>query len=245
MPIFLPPKPKQFPYFTHADSDGLLAIGADLSPQTLLKAYHSGIFPWYNQEDNSPILWWCPEPRCIIVPHQFKASLSLKKTLKSNSFTISVDSCFEQVMRACAAPRAYANSTWINPQLISSYVQLHQQGIAHSIEVWNQHQELVGGLYGLNLGHLFFGESMFSTQSDASKVAFAFLMRCCEQWKFPLVDCQLPNPHLMRLGAQRMPRSEFLTVLQKYKDLPIPDWTALKNTIHLTEALGRSNNNNL
>ncbi|MCB1673931.1 MAG: leucyl/phenylalanyl-tRNA--protein transferase [Moraxellaceae bacterium] len=237
MPIFIPPKPVQFPPIYHVDNDGLLAYGGDLSPQTLLKAYHAGVFPWYNQDEHCPILWWCPNPRCVIYPTQFKASRSLKKTLKANIFSITVDSCFEQVIQACAAPRAYADSTWINPDIIKSYTQLHQQGIAHSVEVWNQEQQLVGGLYGLNLGKLFFGESMFSTQTDASKVAFAFLMNICAQWHFPLVDCQLPNNHLMSLGASTLARDSFLALLQQYKDASTPDWRSLQNTVHLTDNL--------
>jgi leucyl/phenylalanyl-tRNA--protein transferase len=234
MPVFLPPRPARFPDISYADADGLLAYGADLSPKTLLIAYQSGIFPWYNQDEHMPILWWCPEPRCVIAPHHFKASRSLKKTLKANLFTITVDSCFEQVMRCCAAPRAYADSTWINPEIINSYTQLHQQGIAHSIEVWDANQQLVGGLYGLNLGRLFFGESMFSTQTDASKVAFAFLMKICAQWHFPLVDCQLPNAHLMSLGAYTMSRDAFLKLLKVQNQLTAPDWSVLKNIVHLT-----------
>ena len=237
MPIFLPPKPAQFPPIYHVDNNGLLAYGGDLSPQTLLKAYHVGVFPWYNQDEQSPILWWCPNPRCVIYPAQFKASRSLKKTLPAKRFSITVDSCFENVIKACAAPRTYADSTWINPNIIQSYTQLHQQGVAHSIEVWSQEQQLVGGLYGLNLGRLFFGESMFSTQTDASKVAFAFLMNICAQWQFPLVDCQLPNNHLMSLGACTLERSIFLENLHHYKNLPTPDWRSLQNTVHLTDKL--------
>lgn len=234
MPIFLPPKPTQFPPINHVDTDGLLAYGGDLSPQTLLKAYSVGIFPWYNEDENSPILWWCPEPRCVIYPQQFTASRSLKKTLKANIFTVTVDKCFTEVIHRCAAPRAYADGTWINSNIVNSYSQLHQQGVAHSIEVWNEQQELVGGLYGLNLGQLFFGESMFSTQTDASKVAFAFLMKICAAWQFPLVDCQLPNNHLMSLGATTLPRTQFLTILKQYKDVACPNWESVKNTVHLT-----------
>lgn len=235
MPIFLPPNPSRFPNVNqHVDNDGLLAYGGDLSPKTLLKAYSAGIFPWYNEDENSPILWWSPEPRCVIYPQEFKASRSLQKTLKANIFTITVDSCFTEVMRRCAAPRAYADGTWINSRIIQSYTQLHQQGVAHSIEVWNQQHLLVGGLYGLNLGQLFFGESMFSTQTDASKVAFAFLMKICAQWHFPLVDCQLPNNHLMSLGATTLARSDFLNILQQEIKHPTPDWATLKNTVHLT-----------
>jgi leucyl/phenylalanyl-tRNA--protein transferase len=233
-PLYIPPHPKQFPDMSYADDDGLIAYGGDLSPNTLILAYKNGIFPWYNEDEHTPILWWSPEPRCVISPHLFTVSRSLKKTLKSERFTITVDSCFTQVVRACAAPRSYAKQTWINEKIINSYSELHQQGIAHSIETWNQEGELVGGLYGLNLGHLFFGESMFSTESDASKVAFAFLMHICASWNFPLVDCQLPNEHLMSLGAYTMPRTQFLATLQTHQQHTAPDWRLIQTMKHRT-----------
>lgn len=234
MPIYIPPYPNRFPDMSHADEDGLLAYGGDLSPKTLLLAYKNGIFPWYNEDEKTPILWWSPEPRCVIDPKNFKASRSLKKTLKSERFTITVDRCFHQVMRACAAPRIYADSTWINPKIIHSYSELHQQGIAHSIETWNADGQLVGGLYGLNLGQLFFGESMFSTETDASKVAFAFLMNICATWNFPIVDCQLPNEHLMSLGAYTISRNDFLAILSTHQSLATPDWQTIQMTKHST-----------
>lgn len=231
-PVFLPPRPKRFPDPGQADDDGLLAYGADLSAQTLLLAYANGIFPWYNEDDRTPILWWSPDPRCVIDPQHFTVSRSLKKTQKSGRFTVTVDRCFSKVMAACAAPRSYAANTWINPAMIRSYSALHEHGIAHSIETWNDKGELVGGLYGLNLGQLFFGESMFSTETDASKVAFAFLMQLCAHWRFPVVDCQLPNDHLMSLGAHTIPRSEFLSILAQHRDLPAPDWQAVNHRQH-------------
>lgn len=231
-PVFLPPRPKRFPDPGQADEDGLLAYGGDLGPQTLLLAYYHGIFPWYNEDDRTPILWWSPNPRCVIDPQQFKVSRSLKKTQKSGRFTLTVDQCFSDVMAACAAPRSYANSTWINPTMIRSYSALHERGIAHSIETWNEHGELVGGLYGLNLGQLFFGESMFSTETDASKVAFAFLMRLCAQWRFPIVDCQLPNEHLLSLGAYTIPRQDFQDTLARYRDQSAPDWQTVNQQRH-------------
>lgn len=233
-PLYIPPYPKRFPEMSHADDDGLLAYGGDLSPETLLLAYKNGIFPWYNEDEKTPILWWSPEPRCVINPKNFKTSRSLKKTLKSGRFTITVDHCFHQVMRACAAPRVYADNTWINPKIIHSYSELHQQGIAHSIETWNEQGQLVGGLYGLNLGQLFFGESMFSTETDASKVAFAYLMHICASWNFPIVDCQLPNEHLMSLGAYTISRDEFLATLATYQQLATPDWRLIQAMKHST-----------
>lgn len=233
MPIYLPTHPSRFPDISYADEDGLLAYGGDLSPKTLLLAYQSGIFPWYNEDDNVPILWWSPDPRCVINPKQFKPSRSLKKTIKSAQFTVTVDQAFAQVIRSCAAPRTYANNTWINPHIIKSYSQLHQQGIAHSIETWNADGQLVGGLYGLSLGRLFFGESMFSRETDASKVAFAALMALCAEWDFPIVDCQLPNDHLMSLGAYTIERATFLQLLADHKNAPSPDWTVLPKNIFL------------
>ncbi|HMY27424.1 MAG TPA: leucyl/phenylalanyl-tRNA--protein transferase [Agitococcus sp.] len=245
MPVFLPPHSQQFPDIRYADESGLLAYGGDLTPETLLLAYQSGVFPWYNESDvksllpwcNSPALWWSPDPRCVINPQLYQASHSLKKTLKSEKYSITVDRCFAEVIRRCAAPRTYANETWINQKIIASYSKLHQMGVAHSIETWNQQGELVGGLYGINLGKLFFGESMFSTATDASKVAFAFLMFICAKWQFPIVDCQLPNDHLLSLGAYTIPRTEFLSILTDYKDLEKPNWQALQNVVHSTKEI--------
>ncbi|PTQ89513.1 leucyl/phenylalanyl-tRNA--protein transferase [Agitococcus lubricus] len=231
-PIFLAAHPKKFPNPRLADDEGLIAFGADLSVDTLLLAYKSGIFPWYNEEDLTPILWWSPNPRCVINPLHFKASRSLQKTQKSGQYYITVDQCFEQVIRACAAPRTYADSTWINDAIIKSYSQLHRMGIAHSIETWTADHQLVGGLYGLNLGRLFFGESMFSMATDASKVAFAFLMRRCAGWQFPLVDCQLPNNHLLSLGAYTIPRDDFLTMLAQEQQQSSPNWQAWQGQAH-------------
>jgi leucyl/phenylalanyl-tRNA--protein transferase len=231
-PALLPPRPRSFPPVDRADADGLLAMGGDLHPQTIKLAYASGIFPWYNP--GWPILWWSPDPRCVIDPSLFRPSRSLSKRLKNGYFTLTVDKCFTQVMRLCAAPRAYADSTWINEQMIASYTELHQQGLAHSIEVWNPVGELTGGLYGLNLGQLFFGESMFSRETDASKVAFAFLMKICADWSFPLVDCQLPNDHLMSLGAGTLPRDAFMDVLLGFGRGPSPDWRQVQAMNHST-----------
>ncbi|HEX5277745.1 MAG TPA: leucyl/phenylalanyl-tRNA--protein transferase [Fluviicoccus sp.] len=231
-PVLLTPSPLAFPPVTDADEDGLLAIGGDLSPATLKIAYSGGIFPWYNP--GWPILWWSPDPRCVIDPAAFTPSRSLKKRLKTGAFTVTVDKCFTQTMRLCAAPRAYADSTWINEDMIRGYTELHRQGHAHSVEVWNRSGELVGGLYGMNLGRLFFGESMFSRETDASKVAFAFLMKLCAEWQFPLVDCQLPNDHLMSLGAFTIPRPEFMEVLLTERFRPAPDWRPVQAMNHST-----------
>lgn len=231
-PALLPNHPRQFPPVERADEDGLLAVGGDLHPDTLKLAYASGVFPWYNP--GWPILWWSPDPRCIIDPARFEPSRSLRKRLRGGEYTLTVDQCFTEVMRRCAAPRAYADSTWINSEMIDSYAVLHRAGIAHSIETWNASGDLVGGLYGLNLGRLFFGESMFSTATDASKVAFAFLMHLGRHWNFPLVDCQLPNDHLMSLGACTIPRADFMTILAEQRGLPSPDWRSVQAMKHST-----------
>jgi leucyl/phenylalanyl-tRNA--protein transferase len=208
-----------------AEPAGLLAVGGDLRPERLIAAYREGIFPWYNPGD--PILWWSPDPRCVIDPATFKPSRSLAKCLRQGRYRVSVDQCFSRVMQECAGPREYADGTWINDQLLRQYSELHRRGIAHSIETWDQDGNLVGGLYGLNLGRLFFGESMFSRATDASKVAFARLMELTRDWNFPLVDCQLENPHLMSLGARLMPRAEFVRILHQYRDQTPPDWSSL------------------
>ncbi len=198
-------------------------MGGDLRPDRLLAAYRAGVFPWYNP--GSPILWWSPDPRCIIRPARFQPSRSLAKRLRQGHFHVTVDRCFREVMQACAEPRAYADGTWINTPMIRSYTELHKRGIAHSVEVWNPQEELVGGLYGLNLGQLFFGESMFSRETDASKVAFAHLMQLTRDWGFPLVDCQMENPHLISLGAELIPRADFIQTLATYCNRPGPAWS--------------------
>lgn len=204
------------------DPNGLLAVGGDLSPERLLRAYRHGIFPWFNEGD--PICWWSPDPRCVFLTAAYRPSRSLAKRLRQQPFRFTVDQCFTGVMEACAAPRAYADGSWIQPDFVRNYSVLHAQGHAHSIEVWNTANELVGGLYGLNLGRLFFGESMFSRQTDASKAAFAYLMQLCQAWDIPLVDGQVENDHLLSLGATLMPRRDFLGWLERAADLPPPDW---------------------
>ena len=171
-----------------------------------------------------PICWWSPDPRCVFHPADWRPSRSLAKRLRQGHFRLTVDHCFTRVMEACAAPRAYADGTWIQPEFIANYSLLHQAGMAHSIEAWSPEGELVGGLYGLNLGRLFFGESMFSRETDASKAAFAYLMQLCRHWDIPLVDGQVENDHLRRLGATLIPRADFLDALDHYADLPAPDW---------------------
>ena len=189
------------------DPNGLLAAGGDLSVPRLLKAYTLGIFPWFDEEQ--PILWWSPDPRAVLFPQDLHISRSLHKTLRSRRFTVTFDRAFEAVISNCSLPRRGSQGTWITEDIISAYVALHQRGYAHSVECWNADGELVGGLYGIALGRLFFGESMFSRATDASKVAFVHLVEQLKEWGFPLIDCQVMNPHLASLGAGLMPRSEF------------------------------------
>ena len=198
---------------------GIVAIGGDLAPETLISAYAQGLFPWFN--DDEPIAWWCPEPRCVIQPTDYQPSKSLRKQANRSRWQLTLNQAFDEVIHACSLPRnngvnekpPEGEHTWIHDEMIEAYTELHVQGFAHSIEVWDDKGVLVGGLYGLKIGGIYFGESMFHVASNASKLAFWGLMRLCEQSKVALVDCQLPNDHLMSLGAITLGRSEFLTQL--------------------------------
>lgn len=189
-----------------AEPDGLLAVGGDLSPDRLLSAYSQGIFPWFS--GNQPILWWSPNPRAVLFPEDLKISRSLRKRIRKQEYSLSLDEAFEEVVRQCAAPRKDQDGTWITDEMRHAYGRLHEQGYAHSVEVWHQ-GDLVGGLYGIALGKVFFGESMFSRRSDASKLAFAYLVRQLQLWGYPLIDCQVSSAHLHSLGAVNIDRSEF------------------------------------
>ena len=188
--------------------EGLLAAGGDLRETRLLHAYRSGIFPWY--EDGQPILWWSPNPRGVLFTKDFKISSSLRKTLRKHTWTVTFDGDFKKTVMACAAPRSYARGTWITDEMTDAYCNLHQLGHAHSIELWDQQERLIGGIYGVLIGKMFYGESMFSFQTNASKVALAFLARHMHHWGFPLLDCQLPSSHLTSLGAQSISRKEYI-----------------------------------
>ncbi|GAB3486337.1 leucyl/phenylalanyl-tRNA--protein transferase [Azotobacter salinestris] len=206
------------------DPNGLLAVGGDLSSERLIQAYRHGCFPWY--QAGQPILWWSPDPRTVLFPHELHVSRSLRKVLRQERFQVSFDRDFSAVIEACAGPRDYADGTWITPEMRKAYQELHRRGIAHSVEVW-QSGTLVGGLYGLAIGQLFFGESMFSHTDNASKVGFATLVRRLEQWGFVLIDCQMPTEHLQSLGARSIPRTEFSDFLKRHLDLPnTADWVA-------------------
>ncbi len=188
------------------EPNGLLAAGGDLSPQRLLEAYSKGIFPWFNEGE--PILWWSPNPRMVLFPDELNISRSLRKTLKKEHYQIRTDCSFAQVMQACAATRKGQAGTWIHPEMITAYTALHEMGLAHSIETWIDGM-LVGGLYGVSLGKVFFGESMFSLVPDASKIAFVHLVKQLQTWNFGLIDCQVRTNHLASLGAREISRMEF------------------------------------
>ena len=190
-----------------AEPNGLLAFGGDLSPQRLLTAYAQGIFPWFNEGE--PILWWSPDPRCVFLTQELRPNRSLRRSLKGKDWQVSVDRAFRQVMQACAAPRAGQVGTWISPAMIEAYGALHAMGHAHSVEVWEQ-ERLVGGVYGVSIGRLFCGESMFSTHSGGSKLALCALAALLREWGCPLIDAQVSNPHLLGLGAVELPREVFL-----------------------------------
>lgn len=191
--------------------NGLLALGGDLSPQRLLAAYRRGIFPWY--EDGQPIMWWSPDPRAVLLPGDLHVSRSLRRTLRSGRYTVSVDHDFTGVIDACAQTRAL-QGTWITADMRSAYRQLHELGHAHSVETWLG-ERLVGGIYGIVIGKVFFGESMFSTESDASKVALAALMQEISRRDFGLLDCQIETPHLSSLGSRLMNRRDFISAVSR------------------------------
>lgn len=201
-----------FPDVEKADDDGLLAVGGDLSPERLLLAYKNGIFPWFNED--SMILWWSPDPRMVLFPNNIKISKSMAQIIKSNEFRITYNTQFEEVVNACSAiKRKGQKGTWITPEMKSAYLKLHQMGIAKSIEVWES-DLLVGGLYGIDLGNVFCGESMFSKKSNASKFAFISLAKELQQKDYKLIDCQVYTAHLESLGAEEIPRKQFIEILK-------------------------------
>jgi len=208
-----------FPPLSRAlqEPNGLLAAGGDLSPERLLMAYGHGIFPWFSE--GQPILWWSPDPRMVLFPDELKVSRSLAKTLRKRPFEVRADTAFRAVMQGCAAPRPGEPGTWISAYMIAAYSRLHELGHAHSVEAWHGN-ELVGGLYGIALGRMFYGESMFSRATDASKIAFVHLARQLERWGFGMIDCQMKTAHLASLGAREIPREEFARRLAELVDYP-------------------------
>jgi leucyl/phenylalanyl-tRNA--protein transferase len=198
------------------EPNGLLAAGADLSPTRLLDAYSRGIFPWFNAGE--PVLWWSPHPRMVLFPAEFKLARSLRKRLRRRDYEVTFDSAFETVMRACAEPRPGQHGTWITPQMVDAYTRLHALGHAHSVETWID-GALAGGLYGVAIGRVFYGESMFTRVRDASKIAFAHLVAQLSDWGYGLIDCQMRTRHLASLGAREIPRSEFVALLTRLTQL--------------------------
>tara|TARA_R110000744_G_C19193405_1_gene544150 strand:- start:196 stop:828 length:633 start_codon:yes stop_codon:yes gene_type:complete len=201
-----------FPPVDNANVEGLLAVGGDLSPERLLLAYQSGIFPWF--DNDSIILWWSPDPRMILYPNEIKISKSMRKVIRDNKFTLTVNTCFKEVLEHCSSvPRAGQDGTWITEEMKNAYFELHKRGIATSYEVWEK-DKLVGGLYGVDLGHIFCGESMFSLTSNASKFAFIKLAQELQAKEYNIIDCQLHTDHLESMGAKEISRKEFVKFLK-------------------------------
>ncbi|HLQ13295.1 MAG TPA: leucyl/phenylalanyl-tRNA--protein transferase [Steroidobacteraceae bacterium] len=213
--------PDHFPAVERAllDPPGLLAAGGDLSCERLVAAYRRGIFPWYSP--GQPVLWWSPDPREVLLPQEFHTSRSLRRAQRLRGFEYHVDRDFAAVIAACAAPRAHSPGTWITPEMHAAYIALHERGIAHSNEIWRA-GSLIGGMYGVQLGRVYFGESMFSRERDASKAALAGLVRQCLAEGTELIDCQLPSAHLRSLGSRALPRVEFLRRLAQGLAPPRP-----------------------
>ena len=198
--------------------NGLLAAGGDLTPERLLAAYREGVFPWFGDED--PILWWSPDPRMVLYTNEVHVSRSLNKVIKTNRFRVTLDQAFREVIKGCAAARRDNEGTWITQAMEEAYVRLAELGHAHSVEAW-EGDTLVGGLYGVALGRMFFGESMFTRVTDASKVSLVTLARQLERWTMPLIDCQMSTPHLASLGARDVPRTDFLAEVRYLVQQPV------------------------
>jgi leucyl/phenylalanyl-tRNA--protein transferase len=211
MPIYRLSNDLAFPDASLAEEDGLLALDGDLSPERLILAYSNGIFPWFSEDE--PILWWSPDPRFVVYPKDVRISHSMKKLLKKNTYRISFDTCFRDVITNCSNVRK-ETGTWITNEMIEAYCTLHKLGFAHSVETWYG-DKLVGGLYGISMGKCFFGESMFSTMDNASKVAFINLSRVLKEKKFVVIDCQVHTAHLESLGAVNISRKDFLDLIEK------------------------------
>lgn len=240
-PYWLSPQyPELFPDVELAltEPNGLLAVGGDLSVDRLLAAYRHGIFPWYS--DDQPILWWSPHPRSVLFPDDLKISRSLRKTLKKEKYHVTFDIAFGDVIAGCAAPRGDGMGTWITQEMQEAYQRLYDAGHAHSVESWYQ-GKLVGGLYGVALGKVFFGESMFALMTDASKVAFVVLTAHLKQWGFKLVDCQVETEHLNSLGARNIPRQRFIDYLKAYCEYGTPPehWKTGPELLRLLKQTGR------
>lgn len=223
---WLDPSRLEFPPLSRAleDPNGLLAAGGDLSPERLLLAYRSGIFPWY--EDNQPILWWSPNPRAVLFPEELKISRSLRRRLQRNEFDVRINTAFSDVVEACSGPRDDQYGTWITDEMKVAYQRLHSLGHAHSFEAW-QNGRLVGGLYGVSVGRVFFGESMFHHVTDASKASLAWLCRLMLEHDCPLIDCQVETTHLMTMGARTIARKAFVGWLDEHCSPVAGPWSEL------------------
>jgi leucyl/phenylalanyl-tRNA---protein transferase len=213
--------PETFPPVDRAlrEPDGLLAAGGDLSPARLMAAYRRGIFPWYSR--GQPILWWCPDPRAVLLPAEFKLSKSLSKSIRNKGFEPRIDTAFREVIRMCGSPELRPGGTWLSAEMRAAYGRLHKLGYAHSVETWLG-DRLVGGLYGVAVGGVFFGESMFSTERDASKMALKHLCDRLIRCGFHMIDCQMATPHLLSLGARLIPRSQFIEWLSVHAGPAVP-----------------------
>jgi leucyl/phenylalanyl-tRNA--protein transferase len=218
MPVYQIPQELIFPDPELAEEDGLLGVGGDLSPERLLLAYGNGIFPWYSKGE--PIMWWSPDPRCVLHPDKLKISTSLRQALKKANYEVRFDTCFDEVIGHCAlTKRKGQRSTWITNEMVAAYIRLHKLGFAHSTEIFMD-GELAGGLYGVSIGRTYSGESMFHLRPEASKIALYHLVERLKEWKFPLIDCQVTNQHLLSLGAEEMPRKAFLKQVIKDREKP-------------------------
>ncbi|OSM06888.1 leucyl/phenylalanyl-tRNA--protein transferase [Magnetofaba australis] len=225
MPIYRLSHAPVFPPAHLAEESGLLAVGGDLTPERLLAAYRGGIFPWYSEGD--PILWWSLDPRLILIPDELHVARSLAKAMRRGDFTIRFDTAFDAVVHQCGETRRHAEGTWITPEMASAYGELHRLGHAHSVEAWQTdadsgQETLVGGVYGVAIGGAFYGESMFHSVDNASKVAFAALAAHLRDRGFSLIDCQMTTPHMLRFGAREVPRAEFLRLLERATARHIP-----------------------
>jgi leucyl/phenylalanyl-tRNA--protein transferase len=200
------------------DPNGLLAAGGDLSLPRLIEAYQNGIFPWYS--DDQPLLWWSPDPRMVLFPDELRISRSLRKRLARRDYEVRIDTAFEVVIEACSAPRTGQQGTWITPEVAEAYAGLARAGLAHSVETWID-GELAGGLYGVALGRMFYGESMFTRAPDASKLALTHLVRQLGRWEFGMIDCQMKTAHLARFGAREIPRADFIRKLANLVNYPV------------------------
>lgn len=215
-PAALPPTSRAL-----SEPNGLLAVGGALSPEWLIHAYRHGVFPWYSAEQ--PILWWAPDPRAVLFPGEFRISRSLRRSIAKRGYETRINTAFAEVIDACAGPRRGTAGTWITREMHDAYLLLHRRGLAHSFETWHEGR-LVGGLYGVALGRVFFGESMFTRETDASKVALARLVEECRSRHVPLIDCQMPSPHLASLGSRNLPRVEFESRLAELVNSRVPLW---------------------